>query len=331
MNKHLLALLSLCPGARRGCEQRHARRRPTRHADEASARPERRAVARRRRVHARARDLRGRRAARVPRVGDVGRRAPLAPGDVALDGRARRLGGAVDRIDFAPQGDFLRGTAIVREPHSFDVDRRRAPLRGREHRFEYESYEGRTTIAADVARDCRHRHCRRRPRHDRRRARCSTAPSRPTPRACAPCTRASPGVIRSVEPQRRRRRALRRHARDDRVEREPADLHRHGADRAASSPRATRRPASRRTPTRCSRSRISRPCGRSSTCSRATARGCAPGSRVAINGGHRRAARGRRSTTSRPSATARRRASRRASCSTTPTAAGHRASSSRAA
>jgi cobalt-zinc-cadmium efflux system membrane fusion protein len=62
-----------------------------------------------------------------------------------------RLGGRVDRIDFTTQNDFLRGTAVVREPHSFDVTvvARHA---GREHRFEYESYEGRTTIAADVAR-----------------------------------------------------------------------------------------------------------------------------------------------------------------------------------
>jgi cobalt-zinc-cadmium efflux system membrane fusion protein len=75
----------------------------------------------------------------------------LAPADVALTVELARLGGAVDRIEFAPQNEFLRGTAVVHEPHSFDVTviARHA---GREHRFEYESYEGRTTIAADVAR-----------------------------------------------------------------------------------------------------------------------------------------------------------------------------------
>ena len=76
---------------------------------------------------------------------------PVEPRDVDLTVELARLGGAVDRIGFAPQGDFLRGDATVHEPHSFDVTvvARHA---GREHRFEYESYEGRTTIAADVAR-----------------------------------------------------------------------------------------------------------------------------------------------------------------------------------
>ncbi len=76
---------------------------------------------------------------------------PLVAADVALSVELARLGGGVDRIEFAPQGDFLRGTQTVEEPHSFDVTvvARHA---GREHRFEYESHEGRTTIAADVAR-----------------------------------------------------------------------------------------------------------------------------------------------------------------------------------
>jgi cobalt-zinc-cadmium efflux system membrane fusion protein len=73
------------------------------------------------------------------------------PREVELTVELARLGGEVDRIRFAPQGDFLRGDTVVREPHSFDVTvvARHA---GREHRFEYASYEGRTTIAADIAR-----------------------------------------------------------------------------------------------------------------------------------------------------------------------------------
>lgn len=76
--------------------------------------------------------------------------SPLDPRDVELAVELARLGGEVDRIGFTPQGDFLRGDREVREPHSFDVTvvARHA---GTEHRFEYESYEGRTTIAADVA------------------------------------------------------------------------------------------------------------------------------------------------------------------------------------
>jgi cobalt-zinc-cadmium efflux system membrane fusion protein len=77
---------------------------------------------------------------------------PVAPADVDLTVELARLGGAVDRIEFAPQNDYLRGTSVVREPHSFDVTVV-ARHSGTEHRFAYESYEGRTTIAADVARD----------------------------------------------------------------------------------------------------------------------------------------------------------------------------------
>jgi cobalt-zinc-cadmium efflux system membrane fusion protein len=76
---------------------------------------------------------------------------PVEPRDVDLSVELSRLGGAVDRIGFAPQGDFLRGDATVHEPHSFDVTIVARHL-GSEHRFEYESYEGRTTIAGDVAR-----------------------------------------------------------------------------------------------------------------------------------------------------------------------------------
>lgn len=77
---------------------------------------------------------------------------PLAPSSVSLTVELARLGGTVDRIDFTPQGEFLRGEQTVEEPHSFDVTVL-ARHGGREHRFEYASYEGRTTIAADVARD----------------------------------------------------------------------------------------------------------------------------------------------------------------------------------
>jgi membrane fusion protein, heavy metal efflux system len=75
----------------------------------------------------------------------------LAPADVALSVELSRLGGNVDRIAFAPQNEYLRGTAVVHEPHSFDVTVV-ARHSGNEHRFDYESYEGRTTIAAEVAR-----------------------------------------------------------------------------------------------------------------------------------------------------------------------------------
>jgi cobalt-zinc-cadmium efflux system membrane fusion protein len=76
---------------------------------------------------------------------------PLAPGDVDLTVELARLGGTRDRFAFTPVADYLRGTSEVREPHSFDVEVL-ARHSGREHRWSYESYEGRTTIAEPIAR-----------------------------------------------------------------------------------------------------------------------------------------------------------------------------------
>jgi cobalt-zinc-cadmium efflux system membrane fusion protein len=61
-----------------------------------------------------------------------------------------RLGDQVDRIGFSPEGDFLRGDTVVYEPHSFIVaiDAR---LDGKSHRFEYDNFEGRTRIGAEMA------------------------------------------------------------------------------------------------------------------------------------------------------------------------------------
>jgi len=72
------------------------------------------------------------------------------PARVQLAVELHRLGGRVDRIGFTPQGEFLRGDATVEEPHSFDV-KVAATVDGREHRFEYASYEGRVTLAPEVA------------------------------------------------------------------------------------------------------------------------------------------------------------------------------------
>ncbi len=76
---------------------------------------------------------------------------PVNPSDVSLQVQLGRLGGVTDTIQFAQQGDFLRGDQEVYEPHSFDVHIT-ANYQGKVHTWEYESYEGRTTIPADVAR-----------------------------------------------------------------------------------------------------------------------------------------------------------------------------------
>jgi membrane fusion protein, heavy metal efflux system len=75
---------------------------------------------------------------------------PLPPGDVQLAITLTRLGGRTDQFAFAPQEDFLRGNAVVIEPHSFDVAVR-AVHAGATHEWAYQSYEGRTTIAAAQA------------------------------------------------------------------------------------------------------------------------------------------------------------------------------------
>lgn len=75
---------------------------------------------------------------------------PLNPSEVKLDIELTRLGNVKDVIGFIPQDDFLRGNTAIYEPHSFDV-KVSANAKGKSHRWAYESYEGRTTIAAEAA------------------------------------------------------------------------------------------------------------------------------------------------------------------------------------
>ena len=75
---------------------------------------------------------------------------PVTPEDVDLAVTLTRLGGVTNEIGFEPSGEFLRGDTVVYEPHSFvvSVEARHA---GRTHRWQYENFEGRTRIAADIA------------------------------------------------------------------------------------------------------------------------------------------------------------------------------------
>jgi cobalt-zinc-cadmium efflux system membrane fusion protein len=75
---------------------------------------------------------------------------PIAPNAIDLTVELTRLGGVIDRIAFAPLGDYLRGNQTVYEPHSFDV-RVTAVAAGITHQFAYESHEGRTSIPAQAA------------------------------------------------------------------------------------------------------------------------------------------------------------------------------------
>ena len=75
---------------------------------------------------------------------------PVKPSEVKLTMELGRLGGKIDRFSFTPQEDFLRGSGVVTEPHSFDV-RVAASEGGRNRKWSYASYEGRTTITAEAA------------------------------------------------------------------------------------------------------------------------------------------------------------------------------------
>jgi cobalt-zinc-cadmium efflux system membrane fusion protein len=75
---------------------------------------------------------------------------PVQPGDVDLIVTLTRLGDVRNVIDFAPEGEFLRGTTVVYEPHSFSV-LVEATHQGTRHRWTYESFEGRTTITPQLS------------------------------------------------------------------------------------------------------------------------------------------------------------------------------------
>jgi cobalt-zinc-cadmium efflux system membrane fusion protein len=77
---------------------------------------------------------------------------PVPAAEVAASIELARLGGKVDRFAFRAEGDHLAGDGTVVEPHSFDVTVD-ASYAGQQHRWTYESYEGRTTIPAAVAKE----------------------------------------------------------------------------------------------------------------------------------------------------------------------------------
>lgn len=75
---------------------------------------------------------------------------PLPPSAATLEVVLTRLGGINDTHRFSVRGDYLVGSGVVYEPHSFDVEVR-AQLGELRAQWRYESHEGRTRIAAAVA------------------------------------------------------------------------------------------------------------------------------------------------------------------------------------
>jgi cobalt-zinc-cadmium efflux system membrane fusion protein len=71
---------------------------------------------------------------------------PLDPGRFEAQVTLDRLGGDKDVLRFTPEQAYLVGDLEVVEPHSFDVTVE-AESGGREHRWQYESHEGRTLIS----------------------------------------------------------------------------------------------------------------------------------------------------------------------------------------
>lgn len=85
------------------------------------------------------------------RVYAYDRSEPVPPAEVELRIDLHRLGGRVDTISFAPEGDYLVGDKVVEEPHSFDVNVK-AVHRGATHSWGYSQYEGRVQLSDDEIR-----------------------------------------------------------------------------------------------------------------------------------------------------------------------------------
>lgn len=77
---------------------------------------------------------------------------PIDPTEAKLTIKLHRFGGRVDKISFAKRDDYLIGDTEVVEPHSFDVTVI-AERGGKTHRWEYDSYEGRTTMTPEAVKN----------------------------------------------------------------------------------------------------------------------------------------------------------------------------------
>lgn len=74
---------------------------------------------------------------------------PVRPADVRLTIELHRLGGRVDRMSFVPEEDYLLGSGVVEEPHSFDV-KVVAERDGRHQEWTYAQIEGKVQLSDTV-------------------------------------------------------------------------------------------------------------------------------------------------------------------------------------
>jgi membrane fusion protein, heavy metal efflux system len=77
---------------------------------------------------------------------------PLPLDQVELRVELTRLAGKKDVFTFAPEQDYLKGSGVVHEPHSFVINVT-ANHAGNTYRWSFDSFEGRTTISGDIARN----------------------------------------------------------------------------------------------------------------------------------------------------------------------------------
>jgi len=77
---------------------------------------------------------------------------PLPLDAATVNVELTRLGNKIDRFTFSPRGEYLIGSGTVHEPHSFSVVVT-ATENGKQHRWAFDSFEGRTSIAAKIAAD----------------------------------------------------------------------------------------------------------------------------------------------------------------------------------
>lgn len=76
----------------------------------------------------------------------------IKPSEVVPTVTLKRLDGETNIFTFTPEDQYLTGSGQVTEPHSFDVEVN-AQYAGKTHTWTYDSYEGRTTIPAQAAKD----------------------------------------------------------------------------------------------------------------------------------------------------------------------------------
>lgn len=75
---------------------------------------------------------------------------PLPPSSATVSIDLRRMGGRAETFRFSPEGDYLLGSGVVEEPHSFDATVI-AEHNGVTSRWTYASYEGRVELPAQAA------------------------------------------------------------------------------------------------------------------------------------------------------------------------------------